>query len=746
MAIINLTPDRYSLTIGGENWNAAWREANFSVSSFREGEGKLLLQGRIDVANEEGNNRNLDPRTNRSLYPGTEVKIRTSGGDTIPLFGTLYIQSAELIRDVKTTRCQIQVGCWLSLLNAVSGESIAVCIRDFDAGETTEYVVRELLLIAGIPASNIDLTGLTGTVYELVQIDDSESYINKAAEICYSNGFVLFQDNDGIIKVKNILDRGSGVGFQAQAENMLEYQQKNDTTALPPSKINVLGNRLWPIESRRDTNNRTEELGEFSTIVTTFSKVHDSDARTIVTTEKTRQAIGNETTSFGEDTLTRIRTTERKVVSEFYEAKPPGSDCKTPDEGRLLKRVTSIYKPLALFLEPYYTEFAAYRDLELEDLGDGIFSTWLAERTTETWEYNMPSNETIKTEVFDSPSNSRLPEVFLQNSSQFFVRYKSVTTKPSAAIYPEIGNRKLNRDPSLEEGELFTSYLFSRVSEEQIIRWELNSDGATWTRKEQLKRNRIEVQPEAVQRFKLLEKRSFALTGSFIGSAFAYQLGEVFSYATRLVVSRSSIEDNTSPQIPGRFPPNTTRGTTPYCISVKIPGPTNPLSGRTKSITVPDTGDLDLALRFGDSALYREWGRSNAYLTSWDDSLIPLNMEPLGPIIITEEDGTDFVYEADGINLSITPKRAFYASVAPLVGRAGDDDVVREIWSAGFAEESVLNYTTTFRCASVDTPVQSDEELSYFTEFRCNVIDLPYIEGIGDDLDPVNSPRLAVET
>lgn len=742
-SIINLTPDKYSLTIGGEDWNDSWREANFSVSSFREGEGKLLLQGRIDVANNLESERNLDPRTNRSLYPGTSITIKTSGGDNIPLFGQTYIQSAQLIRDVKTTRCQIQVGCWLSLLNAVSGEDIAVCIRDFDEGESTQYVVRELLLISGIPSSNIDLTGLTGTVYELVQIDENESYINKASEICYSNGFVLFQDNDGVIKVKNILDRGSGVGFQSDAVDMLEYQQKNDTTSLPPSKVNVLGNRLWPINSRRDSNLRTEELGEFSTVVTTLSKIHDSDNRTIITTEKTRQAIGNETTSYGDET--RIRTTERRVVTEMYEAKPPDSDCKTPDEGRLLKRVTNIYKPRALFLESYYTEFASYRDQELEDLF-GIFSTWLAERKTETWEYNMPINETIKNQVFDSPENSRLPEVFLQNSSQFFVRYKSVTRKPSAAIYPEIGNRKLNRDPSLENAELFTNYLFSRVSEEKVIRWELNPDGATWTRREQVRQNRIEVQPEAVQRFKLLKKTSFAQSGSFVGSAFAYRLGDVFSYATRLIVSKSSVEDNTSPQVPGRFPPNTTRGTTPYCFSVKIPGPTSPLSGRTKSITIPDTGDLNLALRFGDAALYREWGRSNAYLISWDDSKIPLNMEPLGPIIVTEEDGTDYIYEADGINLSLTPKRAFYASVAPLVGRAGEDDVVREIWSAGFAEESILNYSTTFRCSTVDTPFRSEEEVSYFTEFRCVTLDLPYIEGIGNDSDPFNQPRLAVET
>ena len=220
----------------------------------------------------------------------------------------------------------------------------------------------------------------------------------------------------------------------------------------------------------------------------------------------------------------------------------------------------------------------------------------------------------------------------------------------------------------------------------------------------------------------------------------------MLEYATRLVVTRSVIEDNSSPSIPGRFPPNTTRGTTPYCISVKIPGPTNPLSGRTKSITIPDTGSLDLARQFGDAALYREWGRSNAYLISWDDSKIPLNMVPLGPIIVPEEDGTEYVYEADGINLSITPKRAFYASVAPLVGISGDDDVVREIWSAGIADQSVLNFTTSFSCATADTPIQQRLELSYATEFRCVALDEPYIEGIGDDTDPVNSPRLLVES
>jgi len=333
----------------------------------------------------------------------------------------------------------------LSLLNAISGEDIAVCVRDFDAGETTEYVVQELLLLAGIPLANIDLTGLTGTVFELVQIDENDSYINKAAEIAYSNGFVLYQDNDGIIKVKNILELGAGVGFQTLAGEMLEYQQKNDTTALPPSKINVLGNRLWPINSRKDTNNVTLELGEFSPIRTTLSKVHNSDTRTIVTTEKIRQTIFNETTDYS--VSPSIRTTERTVITETYELKPPGSDCKTPDEGRLLKRVTSVYQPFLLFLDAYYNEFASYRGLELIDL-TGVSSTWLSERTTETWEYNMPRNETIKTQIFDSPSNSTLPEVFLQNSSQYFVAYRSITRKPTAAYNAENGRANASSQKS----------------------------------------------------------------------------------------------------------------------------------------------------------------------------------------------------------------------------------------------------------------------------------------------------------
>ena len=38
------------------------------------------------------------------------------------------------------------------------------------------------------------------------------------------------------------------------------------------------------------------------------------------------------------------------------------------------------------------------------------------------------------------------------------------------------------------------------------------------------------------------------------------------------------------------------------------------------------------------------------------------------------------------------------------------------------------------------------EEISFATEFRCATLSLPYIEGIGDDLDPVNSPRILVES
>lgn len=734
-SIVNLTPQKYQLEINGEDWSTAWIEGNFSVSTFREGDGKLLLQGRIDVACETGQIRDLDPRTNRSLYPGVEVKIKTDSGDNIPLFGTLYIQSSQLISENKGDRNQITVGCWLSLLNAISGEDIAVCISDFDIGETAQFVVQELLTIAGIPVGNIDLTGLTGTVYELVQIDDNDSYINKAAEICYSNGFVLYQDRNGIVKVKNILERGSGVGFESFSNELLEYQQKNDTTSLPPNRINILGNRLWPIDSRRDTNSLSVETGEFSLVNTTYSKIHDSDNRIIVTTETIRQAIGNETTSFGNEN--EIRDTNKRIVTETFETKPIGSDCKSPDEGRMLKRVTSVYKPRALFLEPYYNEFAAYRNIDLPDV-TGELSTWLSERTTETWEYNMPSNEIIKTEIFEDPSNTNLPEVFLQNSSQYFVRYTSTTTRPTAAIYPEIGNRKLNRDPSLESGELFTSYLASRVSEEKVIRWELNPDGSTWTKREQIRRPRILFQPEVVQRFKLLERDS--------NLGYTYDLTQVFSYATRLVVFRQTIEDNTNPSIPGRFPPNTTRGTTPYCISVKLPGPTNPLSGRAKSYTIPDTGDLNLAKQFANVSLYREWGRSNSYLISWDDSKIPLDMEPLGPIVAEESTGSRYVYEADGINLSITPKRAFYASVSPLIGLEGDDDVVREIWSRGFSEQSILNYQTRFRCSSVNQPISEREEVTFSTEFRCRVLeDLPFIEGIGDDSDPPNNPRLLVE-
>lgn len=696
----NLIPFKYQLSIQGIDYTDAFAEGQFTITPYSEGTGFLLLQGQIAL---QKHNSNLDPRTNRDFFPGNQVVLtRNSGSELVPYFATTYIGKAYF--DVEAQVCTIETVCWLSLLNKASNGKVGVCIEDQETGTPFATAVRDILLAAGIPLSSINVSNITGQLLETQQINEGDSLIGLAGALAYSQGFLLYQDTDGIIKAQaDSRTAKLGTALIAQQSQLARYVQKSDASVLPPGKLLVEGNRLWPVKPSSAQFRSSESAGDFGLRQEIFERTYDRASRTATQEESVNEPIGNVTEVFGSTSQRLI--TSKSVTTEQYEAKPVPWTCDAPDEGRLISRFTNVLQPKAVALEEYLVLKAEVDGIDPQALAldIGIIN---AELQYETWEYAMPDNSPLcgtllLNEFGETLASSNLPESLLL-TGQYFVRRTFVKLEPRAAIFPLLADPILGRDPDLTNSQLVVND-FTRVpSEQSVDLWVLNPDGESWTR---LSKQSI-VEWRRSQRNVLAIRDAFKnSTGTIVnGSAYSYSLSAVLRKALTLVQVNSEIDRNTSPTEGGRFPSATRYGRTPYKITTKLQGVPETIGCREETLTLPDEVPLARVTEFANRALLREWGRSNAYLINSPDQLVPADAKPFGAWQVTETSTADiYTYEADGIALSITPTEAFYACVGLLAEREDGTTgtPTDDIWSTGLGVTSTLAFSDSITCAEV---------------------------------------------
>lgn len=694
MAIINLSPFLYDLSINGASYISAMVEGQFNTSPENDS-GLFFLSGVITLAQHD---LNLDPRTNFDLFPGNVVLItRNNTAEVVPIFGTMYVTQATFDTDIQDA--SLSLGCWLSLTNKASFDQTGVCISDVESGISKQQAITSLLTAAGIPLANIDVSAIPGTILENISVDRNTSFVQKAGEIAYSEGYALYQANDGVVKAQFILDRVTKLGsaIAIDEELLVQYSMRPDATSIPPGKTKVRGNRLWPARARNDIYREELTAGEFGISFQTFLRQWDADARLGVQRDNLVGPLGAVTQQFGNEEL--LLNLSILNVSETYEPKPIGGTCTDPDEGRLLRRESIETRPRAYGAEEWLLIKAESDGVQPEDMW-GTTSPMNNEQIIEDWEYNTPTNLPIVGHIaLDESGNfinsEGLPENVLLDG-QFYVRKIRTVYRPRAIIFPLIADGKLTRDPELEPATIFVndfSPLFPAEREDTI--WILNPDGETWTQVSKFSRSAWQQTQGAIRN--MLERLNSAET------AYSYTLSTVVDSAIRLVEYRVVVDHNTSPSTPGRFPPRTRYGRTPWEICATMQGAPQAIGSRVDSKTVPDEVPLAKANDFAQMLLLREWGRANAFLINMADDSMPVDFSPLGNVSVTEfNTGAIYSYELDSINLAINRNEAFYAGIGLLIGIVDGTEIIN-IWERGFDLTSGISISSTFQCSELVT-------------------------------------------
>lgn len=691
MAIVNLTPFKHNITINGVDYTSAFNEGQFSTTPFTEGEGLILLTGQITLGQ---NDINLDPRSNRDLLPGVLVTItRNDGAESIPIFGHMYISGAQY--DRQSDRGTITLACWLALTNAASRAEIGVCVEDPEDGVTMQSAIRTLLEAAGIPPANIDVSNITGTLLESKQINEGTSFVRCAGELAYSQGFTLYMSNAGIVsaQVSNVRDTKPSPVVAIQEIDLAQYVQKADATVSPFGKVRVNGNRLWPVRPRTALNRETFTNDTFGLVEEYFARTYDNDTRVATQTEQTVGPLGSVTTDFGGETLRLVLN--NTTITETHELRPDPWSCDIADEGRMLTRITSTLAPQSVVLNEYLLLEAEIAEQDPRDAGPSIATT-NSNYSEEFWEYSTPDNAplcgTLLLDEFgDVLESENLPESLI-TTGIYFIKKTLTRFEPTGAIFPDIADPKLKRDPDIEGAELITNRFFLRPSESEETLWTLNPDGQTWLRVSKFKRAQWRHKPEAVRSIRDLLNNA---------GNYAYNLSSVLEAAVRLVDTVVEVDKNTTPQEPGRWPSTTRYGRTPYKIDACIEGVPAPIGSRVRNFNLPDETPLADVETNAATILFREWGRTNAYLINMAEESLPSNFVPFGNIQVTEVDGNTYLYEADAINLSMVPNLAFYASIGLLIGKDDGSGNFQDVWSAGCAWNTGMSMTDSWLIAEI---------------------------------------------
>jgi hypothetical protein len=248
----------------------------------------------------------------------------------------------------------------------------------FPVGEA----VRGFLRSAQIPETQIssfDIRDLNNfKLAEPLTIDNNSSLIQAAANICAQYGHLMYQNNTGQVRIKNITTKSSNYAFIADSEQLLSYSltsqpeqaikqleaEYNDTKILSSLGVasNVVQNGDVYIETKTARNDVTK------TIVNTLSeyRILPTGSRTLV--------AETVTTSVYETTSQVNRIGQLSKVSTCF----PGS------EARILSRTTVTKSDNTIVLQAWL----AYKEAAMQPTGFSVAGIITSSRFVETWSYS----------------------------------------------------------------------------------------------------------------------------------------------------------------------------------------------------------------------------------------------------------------------------------------------------------------------------------------------------------------------
>lgn len=741
MTIINATPAIYNLLIAGADLTEFLSEAQFQLNDAQADtaglaliSGTLVLRASTDL---------LNPITNTLLSIGGAVKlVEASNQQEVAAFGTSFITGLSYAEQDFTLT--IATACRLSLLNFASTAEIGLCVANPESGEPKNTAIANLLETAGVPSQLINVSNIPGSIFEPVLVQETQSFISTAGQLAISEGYALYQSTDGsIIAEQVLLDRAnkSTNALALLANELVRYESLPASSGLPPAKLKVTGNRLWPKNPRQVVETESESETGFGKRTETNTRSYNADARTAKETTKITEQIGVLTDLLDTTTASISRTT---VIDEKYEAKPNQLvACDEPDEGRLLERVTTTKGTKAYWLlEFYQTKSAAFEDGQLNDFKFELLGTCVGEEITETWDYNTPDNPQICGSVNISQdgnitNSNNLPENFALKGHS--IQYTKTTRRVYGSVLPFTGNNKLGRSPDIEDAELLVFPTKLIDAEETKSTWRLNGDGESWNLESETTVISYAIRPQGIQDLILKLDRE--------EDNYIYTLSQIAIQARRKAVANSTTLTHTNASGGGRFPSATRYGKTPYKLDVKINAGADAVKQRTGSRRLSDQTPIEKADTFAGVILSRLWGQAYGKLIAMPASvLLGSDLSLLKPCEVEEPSGSLTCYELSGLSLSLTATQAVYASIGWLIGQklGGSNAELTSVWANGifatstfvFADSTVKLANTGDLIVAEPSSLQFDNVLADSEPLEQELLPIDNFNAIDDILAP----------
>ncbi|MGL4503889.1 MAG: Calx-beta domain-containing protein [Planktothrix sp.] len=297
--MLNLTPPRITLTIDGRDWSAFPITLEVGYSEFSIQQGIAYVQGRIEISLGRAGvyPTSPDPIENSSAWDrGTKVTISTSTLGFLPSAGeNLYIIKSPDRPYGREPKLSFEVGCELTLRNypqpnpkdRFSGINYSPVSRN--------QVITNILLSAGINASNLSISGLSDSL-EFPLDPPPEGKVAYAGQIAAADLGILYVQADGVVRVLKLNPNLSPSGGALNLEPV-DFAPVSGFAFIPVEKfttesiiydIQPLSTYSFVTESINTPFNLFGVGSDSSEIVwqretTTFSFTQNSDTTTTVT-------------------------------------------------------------------------------------------------------------------------------------------------------------------------------------------------------------------------------------------------------------------------------------------------------------------------------------------------------------------------------------------------------------------------------------------------------------------------------
>lgn len=371
---------KVKLSINGVDLSSYLYDYQLSYSSVEITTGVSYITGTVTLKKPFGDNSvSFDPRFSTNFTPGRIVELKV-GNDYLPL-GHLRVINSNF--DLKST-LTIDVGCVLSANNSKTLKTTSLCI-DFGANFPVGNVVRTLLLASGLTELEFSNAGILDlNKYKLAepfQINDGQSLIQAAAQLCGQFGRLMYQDNKGEVKFRLVFVDNVNYTLVSDQKELISYtissqpEQAIKLLEVDYNDSKVLGILQTTSSSVRSGDisiealtERDEDNNKLTTVISEFRDIGNGQV-----------ALVNETTTVSQfENLTNTPRTGQLALA---------NDCFPSNNSRLLSKITTTKSDNTVVLQAWLY----YKAAATTPTGFSVSGVITSAQVVETYNYGNNS-------------------------------------------------------------------------------------------------------------------------------------------------------------------------------------------------------------------------------------------------------------------------------------------------------------------------------------------------------------------